>query len=58
VCSSDLNYETRVDHNQIYATLASRYNVNTLPMRIRLEHLGITKAIQVSLLHRSPFLDL
>jgi len=51
------NYDTRVDHNQIYATLASRYNVNTLPMRIRLEQLGITKRIQASLLYRSPFLD-
>ncbi len=52
------NYDTRVDHSQICTALASRYNVNTLPMRIRLDHLGITKGIQASLLHRSPFLDL
>lgn len=52
------NYDTKLDLNQLCATLAKRYEVNTQPMKIRLEQLGITKKIQRALLYRSPFLDL
>jgi len=52
------NYETRLDHDRVSATLARRYGVNTTPMKIRLDQLGITRKIQKALLYRSPFLEL
>ena len=52
------NYETRLDRNQVSATLAKRYAVNVTPMKIRLERLKVFQKIQQSLLYKSPFLDL
>jgi len=54
----DGNYETKLDHDRVSATLARRYDVNTIPMKIRLDQLGITRKIQKALLYKSPFLDL
>ena len=51
-------YNTRLDRNQISATLAQRYKVNVEPMSIRLDELGVFKKIQTCLLYKSPFLDL
>lgn len=41
------NYETRLDHIQVAATLAKRYGVNTTPMKIRLERLAFSRRSSV-----------
>lgn len=55
--AKERNYHANLILNQLCATLARRYMVNTQPMQIRLEQLNLMKKIQRALHSNSPYLD-